>query len=109
MLGERLRQARLAAGLSLEGLAERLDRPVTKQALSKYERGLSQPPPSRLADIAAALNVRASSLFAESDVQIEWVGANTHHGDAATGPHDRGAHGYAAGYSGTFEDVLWRR
>ena len=39
MLGERIRQARLAAGLSLEGLAERLERPLTKQALSKYERG----------------------------------------------------------------------
>ncbi len=73
MLGERLRQARLAAGLSLEGLAERLDRPLTKQALSKYERGLSQPPPSRIADIAAALNVRASSLLAEPDVEIEWI------------------------------------
>ena len=73
MLGERLRQARLAAGLSLEGLAERLDRPLTKQALSKYERGLSQPPPSRIADIAAALNVKASSLLAESDVEIEWI------------------------------------
>ena len=73
MLGERLRQARLAAGLSLEGLAERLNRSLTKQALSKYERGLSQPPPSRIADIAAALNVRASSLLAESDVEIEWV------------------------------------
>ncbi len=67
------RQARLAAGLSLEGLAERVDRPLTWQALSKYERGLPQPPPSRIADIAAALNVRASSLLAESDVEIEWV------------------------------------
>ena len=73
MLGERLRQARLAAGLSLEGLAERLERPVTKQALSKYERGLSEPPPSRIADLAAALNVRASSLLAEADVEIKWV------------------------------------
>ena len=73
MLGERLRQARLAAGLSLEGLAERLEQPVTKQALSKYERGLSQPPPSRIADLAAALHVRTSSLLAESDVEIKWV------------------------------------
>ncbi len=73
MLGERLRQARLAAGLSLEGLAERLERPLTKQALSKYERGLSQPPPSRIADLAAALNVRTSSLLAEADVEIKWV------------------------------------
>lgn len=73
MLGQRLRQARLAAGLSLEDLAERLDQPITKQALSKYERGLSQPPPSRIADLAAALHVRTSSLLAESDVEIKWV------------------------------------
>ena len=73
MLGERLRQARLVAGLSLEGLAERLDHPVTKQALSKYERGVSQPPPSRIAELAAALDVRPSSLLAESDIEINWV------------------------------------
>ncbi len=73
MLGQRLRQARLAAGLSLEDLAGRLEQPLTKQALSKYERGLSQPPPSRIADLAAALHVRTSSLLAESDVEIEWV------------------------------------
>ena len=73
MLGERLRQARLAAGLSLEGLAAKLERPVTKQALSKYEQGVSEPGPSRLADIAAALNVRESTLLAEPAVEIEWV------------------------------------
>ena len=39
MLGTRLRQARLAAGLSLEGLAAKLEHPISKQALSKYEKG----------------------------------------------------------------------
>ena len=73
MLGERLRQARLAAGLSLEGLAQRLERPVSKQALSKYERGVSQPPPSRIVDLAAALNVRTSSLLTDADIEIDGV------------------------------------
>ena len=73
MLGERMRQARLAAGLSLEDLASRLQQPVSKQALSKYEKGASQPSPSRLADLATALNVRVSTLLAEPGVEIRWV------------------------------------
>ena len=73
MLAERLRQARLAAGLSLEGLARRLDRPITRQALSKYETGASQPPPSRIAELAAALDVQASTLLTEPAVDIHWV------------------------------------
>ena len=73
MLGERLRMARLATGLSLEGLAAKLDRPITKQALSKYERGVSEPPLSRIEELAAALNVNVSALLKESAVQIRWV------------------------------------
>ena len=73
MLSERLRQARLAAGLSLQGLADELERPITRQALSKYETGASQPSPSRIADLATALNVPASSLLTESAVEIRWV------------------------------------
>ena len=73
MLEERLRQARLAAGLSLQGLADKLERPITRQALSKYETGASQPSPTRIAELATALNVRASSLLADSAVDIRWV------------------------------------
>ena len=73
MLAERLRQARLAAGLSLEGLAVKLERPITRQALSRYETGASQPPPSRITDIAIALNISASSLLSESTTEIRWV------------------------------------
>ena len=73
MLGERLRQVRLAAGLSLEGLAERLERPITRQALSRYETGASEPSPSRIADIAAALNIPASSFLSEPSTKINWV------------------------------------
>ena len=53
MLGTRLRQARMAAGLSLEGLAGRMEHPISKQALSKYEKGLAQPSPSRLGEHCA--------------------------------------------------------
>ena len=73
MLGERLRQARLAAGLTLEGLVEKLERPITRQALSKYETGASEPSPSRITEIAAALNISTSSLLSEPTTEIQWV------------------------------------
>ena len=41
MLGERLKTARTAAGLSLRALAT--DTGVTAMALSKYERGVMRP------------------------------------------------------------------
>ena len=78
MLGTRLRQARLAAGLSLEGLAGKLEHPISKQALSKYEKGLAQPTPTRISDIAQALNVTASSLLSEDAIEIEWVAYRKH-------------------------------
>ena len=73
MLGERLRQARLAAGLTLEGLAKKLERPITRQALSKYETGASEPPPSRITEIAAALNIPISSLLSKPATEIQWL------------------------------------
>ncbi len=78
MLGTRLRQARLAAGLSLEGLAGEMEHPISKQALSKYEKGLAQPTPTRITDLAQALNVTASSLLAEDAIEIEWVAYRKH-------------------------------
>ena len=43
MLGERLRRFRLARGMSLDNLEAAIDGFVSKQALSKYERGKMQP------------------------------------------------------------------
>ena len=73
MFGSRLRQARLAEGLTLERLAGMLDPPVTKQALSKYERGISQPSATRIQQLAEALGVQASTLLADFGVEIRWV------------------------------------
>ncbi len=38
-IGEKIRQLRLEAGISQEGLAEQLD--VSRQAVSKWEKGVS--------------------------------------------------------------------
>ena len=78
MLGTRLRQARMGAGLSLEGLAARMEHSISKQALSKYEKGLAQPSPSRMGELARALKVTASSLLAEDAIEIEWVAYRKH-------------------------------
>ena len=59
---ERLKQIRLARGLSLDEVARRMDDLVTKQALSKYEIGAAQPRPRTLARLAEALRVSPELL-----------------------------------------------
>ncbi|MGM0489996.1 MAG: helix-turn-helix domain-containing protein, partial [Planctomycetota bacterium] len=51
MIGDRIRQARLAAGLTQDGVVTRLEDAglkMTKAALSKYEKGKSEPKQSVL-------------------------------------------------------------
>lgn len=57
MLGDRLRLARKRSGLSLRGLAARLDGQVTAQALSKYENGHMTPSSTVLIALSKALDV----------------------------------------------------
>jgi Zn-dependent peptidase ImmA (M78 family)/transcriptional regulator with XRE-family HTH domain len=78
LIGQRLRQARLAAGLSLEELASTLHRPVTKQALSKYEKGRADPTASMIMDLARVLHVRPSFLLSEPKMSVSWVGFRKH-------------------------------
>ncbi|MBE3598721.1 MAG: ImmA/IrrE family metallo-endopeptidase [Limnochordaceae bacterium] len=61
MLGERLRLARKASGLSLRDLAQRVG--VSAQAISKYERGLDVPGSAVLLKLAASLGVRPDYLL----------------------------------------------
>lgn len=56
----RLRQARQAAGFSLGTLAERLGRTVTKQSLSRYEKGVMKPKADVLSALSAALDISVS-------------------------------------------------
>ena len=57
MIGERLKLARAAAGLSLRDLEARLDGLVTAQAIGKYERDEMMPSSTVLIALARALKV----------------------------------------------------
>ena len=73
MVSEQLRQARLAAGLTLQELADRLENTVTRQAISKYERGTSQPSPTRILELATALGVPPSIFLKGAAADIRWL------------------------------------
>jgi Zn-dependent peptidase ImmA (M78 family)/transcriptional regulator with XRE-family HTH domain len=73
MLGERLKRFRLARGMSLDDLEAAIDGLVTKQALSKYERGKMQGKMTTLNRIAAALGIKSAQLWGEPTCQVEWV------------------------------------
>lgn len=73
MIGDRIRQLRLARGLSLEALAARMGGILTKQALSKYEQGKAQPSPVMVNKLAAALGVKSVELWAEPSIRVEFI------------------------------------
>ena len=73
MLGERLKRFRLARGMSLDDLEAAIDGFVSKQALSKYERGKMQPKAMALNRIAAALGVKSAQLWGEPTCHVEWI------------------------------------
>src|SRR5690349_4772514 len=73
MKPERLKQLRLARGLSMDGLVARMDGFVSKQALSFYERGKMQPSDRVLEALAKALEVRPDELQAEPPVRVEFL------------------------------------
>lgn len=69
-LGRRIRALRMAAGLSLRELAERV--PVSAQALSQYEHGRTQPRGEVLEALADALDTQVEQL--RRDASLEWSG-----------------------------------
>jgi Zn-dependent peptidase ImmA (M78 family)/DNA-binding XRE family transcriptional regulator len=73
MNGQRLRQVRLARGLSLDALAAALGGVVTKQALHKYEQGKAQPSAVVLSKLASTLGIKAASLYGEAKIRVEFI------------------------------------
>lgn len=61
MIGDRIQQARNAAGLSLRSLAEKAG--ITAMAISKYENNQSAPSSTVLLKLASALGVRTEYFF----------------------------------------------
>lgn len=78
MIGERLKQARLGAGLSMDALVARMDHFLTKQAISKYETGKSVPGSEALVRLADALGVKSSYFMQEPKVNVEFIAYRKH-------------------------------
>lgn len=74
-IGKRLKNARLTRGLSLDQLAEILTEgghPITKAALSKYERDQSVPSAALLRALVSLLGVEGSYFWQERLPEVSW-------------------------------------
>lgn len=76
VIGDRIRQARLAAGLTQEEVVQRLESAglkITKAALSKYEKGKSEPKQSVLVLLGRVLGAKPSYFLTEPVLRFEWL------------------------------------
>jgi Zn-dependent peptidase ImmA (M78 family) len=81
MIGDRLRQTRLAAGLTLEELRSLLKDQgsvLTRAALSKYELNKSTPPAGTFMKLARALNVPPSHFLQDPETVVTWLAFRKH-------------------------------
>lgn len=69
MLGERIKQIRVAKGLSLRTLAEKMGC-VSAQAISNYETDKDTPSSSVLLSLADALGTSVSDLFQRVSIPL---------------------------------------
>ena len=76
MIGERIKQARKAAGLSLRALADRAG--VTAMAISKYEAGKSTPSSRVLLELSKALGVRTEYFFRPVKIELQEIKHRKH-------------------------------
>ena len=72
MIAERIRQARLAADLTQEQLADKVG--MTKQVISKYENGKSEPNASVIMKLAQALNQEPGYFLRQPQTTVDWLG-----------------------------------
>lgn len=73
IFGRRLKQARLMRGFSLEDLSRQLRPSITRQAINKYEKGLSMPDSMMLIALGIALDVKPDYFFRPFTVDVERV------------------------------------
>lgn len=75
MIGERVRHARKAAGLTLDELAQRLEavgEKITKAGISKYELGKSTPKASFLTALGRVLELPSQYFLQTPQTNITW-------------------------------------
>ena len=73
MIGQRLKIARAASGLSLRELEQKIDNRVTAQAIGKYERNEDMPSSGVLSTLGSALGVSEDYLLGDDDMVLEGV------------------------------------
>ena len=81
MVGERIKQARLALGATLDEIASDLTEsgtPITKAGLSKYEKGKSTPSQTFMMALAKRLEVKPSFFITEPEYEIGWHAFRRH-------------------------------
>lgn len=70
LFAERIRSARIMNGLSLQGLADKLENRITRQAIHKYEKGEAQPDSQMMALLCDVLGVRPDYFTRETAVEL---------------------------------------
>ena len=73
MIGDRLKIARMASGLSLRQLSDRIDNQVSAQAISNYEHDKSMPSSDVLIQLADELGLSPEFFFGDSSFVMEDV------------------------------------
>lgn len=73
IFSKRLKSARILAGMSQDDLVKKIDRLVSKNAISKYEKGEMLPDSRVLIQLAKALNVKPDYFFRNYNVEIEKI------------------------------------
>jgi Zn-dependent peptidase ImmA (M78 family)/DNA-binding XRE family transcriptional regulator len=73
VFSKRLKSARILAGMSQDDLVKKIDRLVSKNAISKYEKGEMLPDSRVLIQLAKALNVKPDYFFRKYNVEIEKI------------------------------------
>ncbi len=73
IFGRRLNQARLINGFTMEKLAQSVNPSVSRQAINKYEKGLSMPDSRMLISLGKALGVKPDYFFRPFTVEVDKV------------------------------------
>lgn len=68
---QRLKNARIMQGLSMDDLCNKLNNIVSKQSISKYESGKAMPNSTKLIAIANALNVKIDYFFRPNSTSLD--------------------------------------
>lgn len=71
IFSQRLKSARLMNGLSMDNLCEKMNHIVSKQSISKYEKGIMMPDSTILIALSKALNVSLDFFFRPYNVTVE--------------------------------------